>query len=491
MKRYVSILLVIIPLFSLNAQNQQLRIGGERGWGEFYVQESVARINLSGAEHLALGSPQIEPGPATQLLLRFDELPSRDLSGSFTVQQDLQQLSEREFRVGSSAGVFRGEPMLLHTDRAAMFQPGLHVEGFTVSFYLYAPLLRDGEEILSWQGMDHRSNQRQQFRVSVNDRKLEFVWQNLFMDEDRQLRTFRLQAHDSLLPGRWSHHSVSYDPEDGRLAYYVDGRISDVRYVTGNGKSSSSSMPMYVGSGAASVLQIGAGLEALLDELYISSEPLELPSLRRYSDTVGRVLLAPYQFDSPRTKLLSLSYEHANQGDTDVRIWIRSGTQLDSRGNVIGEWVDSDLSDAIRQLDPARFVQFMIEVLPDGVGSNSPLLKHIDISYQELPPPIPPSNVRLTPGRESLRVEWSQVHDPLVGGYLVFFGTEPGRYFGTADRNSPIDAGDSNSLEIGGLKPDTLYYVTVMSYDLQDNRLTSVFSREHRVRILPPDEMDL
>ncbi|GAB6089178.1 LamG-like jellyroll fold domain-containing protein [Spirochaeta dissipatitropha] len=491
MKRYVSILLAIIPIFSLNALNQQLRIGGERGWGEFYAQESVTRVNLSGAEYLVLESPKIQPGPATQLLLRFDELPSRDLSGGFRVQQDLHQLSTAEFKVGSAAGVFRGEPMLLQADQAVLFQPGMHFEGFTISFYLYAPLLREGEEIISWQGIDHRSNQRQQFKVSVQDRRLEFVWQNLFMDEGRQLQTFRLRSHDGLLPGRWSHHFVSYDPEDGRLAYYVDGQISDVSYVTGNRNGSGSPLPMYVGNGSSAVLQIGAGLEALIDELHISSVPMELPSLRRYSDSVGRVLLAPYQFESPRTKLRSFSYEHANQGDTDVRVLIRSGTQLDSRGNVIGEWVDSDLPDAIQRLDPARFVQLMVEVLPDGVGSNSPLLRHVDISYQELPPPIPPSNVRLIPGRESLRVEWSRVHDPLVGGYLVFFGTEPGRYFGTGDRNSPIDAGDTNSLEIGGLKPDTLYYVTVMSYDLQDNRLTSVFSREHRVRILPPDEMDL
>jgi hypothetical protein len=71
-------------------------------------------------------------------------------------------------------------------------------------------------------------------------------------------------------------------------------------------------------------------------------------------------------------------------------------------------------------------------------------------------PPLPPSNIVLTPG--SINVSWTASPTRNVAGYRILLGTAPGQYTRT------IDAGNVTSYHIVDVDPNTVYYVTVQSY---------------------------
>jgi hypothetical protein len=66
-----------------------------------------------------------------------------------------------------------------------------------------------------------------------------------------------------------------------------------------------------------------------------------------------------------------------------------------------------------------------------------------------------------------VRLRWKNSPDTDTAGYLVYYGTVRGEYFGedAALGPSPIDAGNRNSILIDGLANGTLYYFRVAAYD--------------------------
>jgi hypothetical protein len=73
-----------------------------------------------------------------------------------------------------------------------------------------------------------------------------------------------------------------------------------------------------------------------------------------------------------------------------------------------------------------------------------------------------------------------------VGGYLVYFGTSSGDYFGesTIQGVSPINAGKRTSIRINGLENGTLYYFAVAAYNRTNPPNAGNFSRETMARPL-------
>ncbi|MFW5747687.1 MAG: hypothetical protein ACOCX6_02700, partial [bacterium] len=69
-------------------------------------------------------------------------------------------------------------------------------------------------------------------------------------------------------------------------------------------------------------------------------------------------------------------------------------------------------------------------------------------------------------------------------GYLIFYGTRPGRYFGTDsdDGPSPVDAGMNTEFTLEGLENGKLYYFSVAAYDDATPPHRSGFSDEVSAR---------
>jgi hypothetical protein len=102
------------------------------------------------------------------------------------------------------------------------------------------------------------------------------------------------------------------------------------------------------------------------------------------------------------------------------------------------------------------------------------------ISCEENLPPQPPLYISAEASDGRVRIRWQPVIETDTAGYKIYYGNRPGNYFGTdaAEGTSPIDAGDTNSIEISGLENGKLYYFAVTSYDDAELPHESGFSRE-------------
>jgi hypothetical protein len=126
-----------------------------------------------------------------------------------------------------------------------------------------------------------------------------------------------------------------------------------------------------------------------------------------------------------------------------------------------------------------RYVQIAADFYPGWDGETSPYLSEVRLTYHAAEPPPPPARVFAAAKDGAVELSWKPSPSGEVGGYLVYYGTGSGEYFGdyaiieTAIsgsafqpriRTSPIDAGNRTSIRIEGLNNGTLYYFTVAAY---------------------------
>lgn len=480
MKRNATILLLFFSFFSPLFADQLRIVGAEGGWGELIFANRVERIDQAGREVLRLQDARTQLGSTSQLLLGFDEYPLHDAAGHFTVTQDIARISSVEYRFGRGSGVFEGSPLVLENRSADFFQPASYHRSFTISFFLYSARLRDGEEILHWRGLHDAADGlvSQAMRIVVQNRRLQLQFRNMFQTPEQQMYSVQLTGYEGLLPRRWSHHFIRYSAATGMLEYVVNGVHSAISYITPTGRENGEGFPVHIGNRSGNSLSIGDGLTGLLDDFHIAAQALPYPDNRTVTYEPGRVVVAPVDFEYSRTRLMAVEVKTREPVDTQVRSYYRSGNQLDQRGNVVGSWRPIEELQDEHVADPARYVQLQFELLSDGVGNQAPQIESAHIRYSRLPPPIPPAHIQVESVEKGLRLQWQPVFDARVGGYKVFYGKQPGRYFGESAGNSPLDVGEQNSVVLDNLQPNVLYYVSIVSYDKDDDQLVSSFSRE-------------
>jgi hypothetical protein len=82
-------------------------------------------------------------------------------------------------------------------------------------------------------------------------------------------------------------------------------------------------------------------------------------------------------------------------------------------------------------------------------------------------------------------LSWRQSPD-LNAGYLVFYGTASGNFFGSGASAgpSPIDVGTDTSIRLEGLNNGTLYYFAIAAYNRSDPVQIGIYSYEVNARPL-------
>jgi hypothetical protein len=168
--------------------------------------------------------------------------------------------------------------------------------------------------------------------------------------------------------------------------------------------------------------------------------------------------------------------------NADVRFFIRT-TDNPYRWNETG-WLPflpgTNLSGV-----QGRYVQLAADFYPSGDGETSPYLEELRIVYQPDEPPYPPPSVTAVSRDGAVELNWKPSPDRDTAGYLVYYGTSRGEYFGEDAilGKSPIDAGKRTSLRIEGLTNGGLYYFAVAAYDRGGASFhAGEFSREAAVR---------
>jgi hypothetical protein len=142
-------------------------------------------------------------------------------------------------------------------------------------------------------------------------------------------------------------------------------------------------------------------------------------------------------------------------------------------------------------------MQMAVDFYTSADGETSPYLSELRVIYSAAEPPPPPVHVAAVAKDGAVELSWKASPSRDVNGYMVYYGTSRGEYFGdhailgSTVRLSPIDVGNRSSVRIDGLTNGTLYYFAVAAYDkpgTQDRGAQVVLPEPGR-QIVEPDRV--
>jgi hypothetical protein len=488
MKFVIICLLVINSAFPALALDQEMILGRGDNWRDIVYSSGIRfESGKRGYTDIFLADGEYRADPATDLLLHFNRTPLVDDAGSYRVEAPNAEVTERVRVFGSGAGVFRrSNAVSLVPGEKSLFGRGRSWGDFSLEFWLYPAALEDGEVILSWKGAEEGNDRfiPQMIRCSVLDRRLVWEFSNVFTDFLDPKRTIRFEGMTALIPREWNHHLVRFDGETGLIEYLVDGEPEAVIYASRSGEEDGSVFLPSIGSYSAEPLEIAPVFTGFIDELRLVRDFVEDPALDRYSETSGTMVTRPLDlgYSGSRVKRIEADSSIPSDGDIYYYYILSENAALhlpDDPG-----WRIFEPGEPLPDDAEGRFLTLMTRLFPDGRERRSPVLSEMRIIYQPDFPPQTPAAITADPGNGSVTLTWSRVTDDDLAGYLVYYGTRPGRYFGTDSGSgpSPVDAGMSTELTLEGLANGKLYYFSVVAYDDSTPSHRSGFSDEVSAR---------
>jgi hypothetical protein len=353
--------------------------------------------------------------------------------------------------------------------------------------------------------------------VAVKNR-LQWTFLDVFADSGSSRHiSLTLTGDTPVVPKTWSHHLIRFDSDTGLLEYLVNGKAEAIDYATSTRRERGEVCTPLMGEGGSFML--GNRFMGLLDEFKIHGTHIGSVETRKYSPRGGRMETRPIDLGEGSSGILKVEalggrtsvsggivqndyagHDGPFSGRHDFRFADDSALQFFIRAaNSPYSWTGADWRPFIPGTELAgdfrgRYVQFAADFYPSGDCETSPYLEEIRLTYRPDEPPMPPSMVTAAAHDGAAALNWKPSPDADTLGYMVYYGTSRGEYFGEEAvlGASSIDAGKRTSLRIEGLKNGVLYYFAVAAYDrregLDGNREifhTGEFSREVSARPLP------
>ena len=468
---------VTTPAFA--APEERILLDGSSGWEPVRTMSNVSFVvGHRGLPELQLADRTYPVDADTDLLLSFEPRANGDRAGNYAVQRQVDQVGQRA-RVGEGAAAFSasGGGLVLEPRAGTLLAPGSSPGDFSIEFWLFPVSAGDGEIVLRWEGIlgDLVSGRPQSLRVEVQNRRLEWTFENIFQTPEAERFTVNLAGRDLLVPRHWQHHLLRYRADIGLIEYLVDGRVQDVTHATSSGGEEGDTFVPLIGARSPRRLEIGPAFRGLMDEVRFSRRFVTEPNLTPETPEPGHIVFGPIDLGQAGSLLSSVSGSVQVPGQSDVRLYYRIADS-DLMGD--GEWVHFERSQRIIPPATGRYVWLRAELYPGEPGDPSPQLRRLEVVYEPNDPPPPPRGVVATPGDGQVALSWNEVRGDNVQGYRVYYGTRSGEYLGTVASQgaSPIDVGRETAVTIRGLKNGLLYYFAVAAYDESMGSL--LYSRE-------------
>ncbi len=489
--------------FPATAQRETIRLGlGADGWDHLDLasRDNVMLVpGYRGSQDIVVLPDSYAEGVHTDLLLSFDEGSVRPQGSSYRLRSSSGRLTDSIVARGTGALALDGggDGVILEAMPGALFGANSVWQDTTIEFWLYPAVVTEGEVVLSWEGsrLVPGGSEPQSVYVDVAGQRLRWSFNGLFglpgADGSLDYRNIQVTGIRRLIPGTWQHHLWRYDATSGLIEYLLDGVPEAVRYATPSGREQSDVFTAVVGAGGRGLLRVAPDFRGVVDDVRISRDFVsrdavdEAPS-RRYSGRRGVAELQSIALGDRGGRLLEIHV--GRRGPLQAEVWT-SYRVHDLAGNPQGEWIAFESGEPLPPETRGRFLDIRLELYPDILADESPRVTDISVVLEPDEAPAPPQRLFAEGVPGGVRLSWSPTYEEDVAGYLVFYGTTPGSYFGrggqwdgSGSADSPIDVGSTREVTISGLEIGRMHFFAVAAYDEFGRTRPGVLSSEVSAR---------
>lgn len=487
LKLFALLLVLLFPLSALGAETYTF--GGKAGWKDINVRNGITTgKGRFGYESLELETNSNQADENSDCIIDFENASIADKIGKYKVVANKTGFSKNAVR-GKGSVISRAQGGIeLECGENSLFGAEGPAGSFAIDFWICPSAVENGEVLLNWRSSKNLGGQvvYQLISTSFYKNKVMTIFSNIFEGYEKNGGDVTLVSSSSIIPGKWSHHLISFEEESGILEYRINGQLEDIKFLTDSGHEGGTVMPAVMG--VAANLNIVPSYIGLLDDFRIRRsfknlneekfENLTIVVPARYKTAGGRFESVPVLLKEG-TVIDKVSAKLFAPNQTDVKLYVRAGDNHFNWTEDFPEWKPVSLGEKIDGLSGLYF-QVAGELFPDGGGKTSPSVSQIQVEYTTLPEPFPPYKISVEPGDGQVTLTWSYSVDDTAGGYYIYYGNRSGEYLGrtAVEGASPINAGNVTSKTLTGLKNGVIYYFAVAAYSKIDERICGPFSKE-------------
>jgi hypothetical protein len=478
--------------------------GLKNGWDNLHVMKYVKKERGPlGRLDILLDDNSYEEDESTDIILHFDGKEKERIFFSsdryepgpvdIFPSEDIKKFGDR-----SAGFLYTHNEVRIKPLASSVFFEEKTVQSFTIDFYLYPTSTYDEDTVISWHvPLVEMGGMYTGLKAYFKDGRLVWVFEKVFKDRDNVFTDVVLEERFETPLDEWHHHALHYDSMTGLLTLYFDGKENNLRWVTSNGRENGSVLEGEFSRYLVVPLTIGESFLGYMDEFRISRglPDFNVKDYREHGEIKSNVI----ELEHRGTKIIKVSWDSIEEKGTAVRLFCRISDSFffpddegseDSGANSLlpskdapeeeaygPRWFQVRNGSEISENLTGKYMQWRAEFYGTS-GTYTPYLLSLEIMLELDVPPTAPVLLKASPVDGGVELVWAKNKESDILGYKVYYGGSSRFYFGKGSDagDSPVFAGDTNSIVLKGLKNEKVYFFSITAIDVSDQE--SGFSKE-------------
>jgi hypothetical protein len=420
--------------------------------------------------------------------------------GNFVVDRSRIVIDKRRYKFGGGAALFfrPKDTFRLKFSDNNFFRRDIDTGAFTFEFWMHPFSRANNEVVFQKYGPVYKDNKIAYYsgvKVYFYNGKLVWEFVKVFKDTGFRNRYAKvvLTSPGKISLYKWHHHALTYNPVDGKMVYYIDGREAKTVFCTDNEDADSTVLSSSFDRMEFGLLEIGKGYKGLIDEFVVSGIAKNAFRLNRYVNSMGLIVSGIIDIEVKGSVLKSINVNYKASGGAGVVLEYRISNRYynPDLSETVFPWKEYNLEDtssngSIR----GRYFQWRIKLLGSEGGKYSPVIKDIKMVFLKDRIPFKPMGLVAVSYNKKVYLRWQGNTEADVAGYKIYYGSAPGVYSGTLSMQGfspvayPLSAVGNKimpSFVLSGLRVNKLYYISITAYDASGQE--SPFSKEIYIRV--------